>query len=84
LHGRIRGVWSDISQVAGFGGLGLLMDIWSDDDLDRMESRVDYALASEDDGRVMLIPPQTIKDLITQFRRLRAELTAAPEPGSFP
>lgn len=53
------------------------MDIWSDDDLDKMENRVDYALGTEDDGRVLLIPPQTIKDLITEFRRLRTELTAA-------
>ena len=55
------------------------MDIWSDDDLNRMENRVDYALDTEDDGRVLLIPPQTIKDLITEFRRLRTELTAAPQ-----
>jgi hypothetical protein len=55
------------------------MDIWSDDDLSRMEERAEYALATEDDGRVLLIPPQTIKDLITEFRRLRAELTAAPD-----
>jgi len=52
------------------------MDIWSDDDLNRMEKRADYALGTEDDGRVLLIPPQTIKDLITEFRRLR---TAAPD-----
>ena len=56
-----------------------MMDIWSDDDLDQMEDRADYALATEDDGRVLLIPPQTIKDLITEFRRLRAELTAEPD-----
>ena len=55
------------------------MNIWSDDDLDQMEKRADYALGSEDDGRVLLIPPQTIKDLITEFRRLRTELTAAPD-----
>jgi hypothetical protein len=55
------------------------MDIWSDDDLNRMEMRADYALGTEDDGRVLLIPPQTIKDLITEFRRLRTELTAAPD-----
>jgi hypothetical protein len=55
------------------------MDIWSDDDLDQMEERADYALATEDDGRVLLIPPQTIKDLIAEFRRLRTELTAAPD-----
>jgi hypothetical protein len=55
------------------------MDIWSDDDLSQMEERADYALATEDDGRVLLIPPQTIKDLIAEFRRLRAELTAAPD-----
>ena len=55
------------------------MDIWSDDDLSQMEKRADYALDSEDDGRVLLIPPQTIKDLITEFRRLRTELTAAPD-----
>ena len=52
------------------------MDIWSDDDLDQMERRADYALGTEDDGRVLLIPPQTIKDLITEFRRLRTEMTA--------
>jgi hypothetical protein len=55
------------------------MDIWSDEDLNQMEERVDYALATEDDGRVLLIPPQTIKDLITEYRRLRTELTAAPD-----
>jgi GTPase len=52
------------------------MDIWSDDDLNQMERRADYALGTEDDGRVLLIPPQTIKDLITEFRRLRTEMTA--------
>jgi hypothetical protein len=55
------------------------MDIWSDDDLNQMEERADYALATEDDGRVLLIPPQTIKDLIAEFRRLRSDLTAAPD-----
>ncbi len=55
------------------------MDIWSDEDLNQMELRVDYALGTEDDGRVLLIPPQTIKDLITEFRRLRTEQTAAPD-----
>jgi hypothetical protein len=57
------------------------MDIWSDDDLSQMEKRADYALDSEDDGRVLLIPPQTIKDLITEFRRLRTELTLTPDGG---
>jgi len=55
------------------------MDTWSDNDLNQMVERADYALATEDDGRVLLIPPQTIKDLITEFRRLRTELTAAPD-----
>jgi hypothetical protein len=55
------------------------MNIWSDDDLDQVERRADYALGTEDDGRVLLIPPETIKDLITEFRRLRTELTAAPD-----
>jgi hypothetical protein len=55
------------------------MDIWSDDDLDQMEQRADYALGTEDDGRVLLIPPQSIKDLITEFRRLRTEQTAATD-----
>ena len=54
------------------------MDIWSDDDLNRMEERADYALGTEDDGRVLLIPPQAVKDLIGELRRLRTELTAAP------
>ena len=55
------------------------MDTWSDNDLNQMVDRADYALATEDDGRVLLIPPQTIKDLITEFRRLRTELTTAPD-----
>jgi len=55
------------------------VDIWSDEDLNRIESRVDYALGTEDDGRVMIIPPQTIKQLITEFRRLRPESTAMPD-----
>ncbi|HKZ23939.1 MAG TPA: hypothetical protein VJ224_06000 [Thermoplasmata archaeon] len=66
--------------MVGFGkGRGLSMDTWSDSDLNQMVERADYALATEDDGRVLLIPPQTIKDLITEFRRLRTELTAAPD-----
>lgn len=60
------------------------MDIWSDDDLDRIESRVDYALGTEDDGRVMLIPPQAIKELITEFRRLRTDGTPESESRSLP
>ena len=47
------------------------MDIWSDEDLDRFEQRVDYALHTEDDGRAMIVAPQAIKDLITAFRHLR-------------
>jgi len=53
------------------------MDIWNDDDLNRLEKRAEYALDTEDDGRALIITPQTIKDLITEFRRLRVELTAA-------
>jgi hypothetical protein len=60
------------------------MDIWSDEDLDRIESRVNYALGTEDDGRVMLIPPQAIKQLITEFRRLRPEPTPAPDGEPLP
>jgi hypothetical protein len=60
------------------------MDIWSDEDLNRIESRVDYALGTEDDGRVMLIPPQTIKQLITEFRRLRPKPTPAPDGAPLP
>lgn len=52
------------------------MDIWSDDVLNQIEARADYALGTEDDGRVLLIPPQTIKDLVTEFRRLRTERSA--------
>ena len=58
------------------------MDIWSDDDLSQMEQRADYALATEDDGRVMLIPPQTIKDLIREFRRLRTDGETGPDGRS--
>ena len=66
--------------MVGFGkSRGLSLDTWSDNDLNQMVERADYALATEDDGRVLLIPPQTIKDLITEFRRLRTELTAAPD-----
>lgn len=54
------------------------MDIWSDEGLNQIEARADYALGTEDDGRVLLIPPQTIKDLVTEFRRLRAEVGAEP------
>lgn len=54
-----------------------MMDIWNDDDLNRLEKRADYALKTEDDGRALIITPQAIKDLITEFRRLRTELTAA-------
>ena len=54
------------------------MDIWRDDDLDQLEKRVDYATRTEDDGRALIIAPQTIKDLITEFRHLRTQLTAPP------
>lgn len=54
------------------------MDIWSEDVLNEIEARADYALGTEDDGRVLLIPPQTIKDLVTEFRRLRAEVGRQP------
>jgi hypothetical protein len=60
------------------------VNIWSDDDLDRIERRIDYALDTEDDGRVLLVPPETIKDLITELRRLRSELTTADEPRPAP
>jgi hypothetical protein len=53
------------------------MDIWNDDDLSRLEKRAEYALDTEDDGRALIITPQTIKDLISEFRRLRTELIAA-------
>lgn len=56
------------------------MDIWSDEVLNQIEARADYALGTEDDGRVLLIPPQTIKNLVAEFRRLRAEM-GAETPG---
>ncbi|HET9724693.1 MAG TPA: hypothetical protein VFR44_12755 [Actinomycetota bacterium] len=59
------------------------MDIWSDEVLNQIEARADYALGTEDDGGVLLIPPQTIKDLVSEFRRLRAEAEAEP-PGPRP
>lgn len=59
------------------------MDIWSDEVLNQIEARAEYALGTEDDGRVLLIPPQTIKDLVSEFRRLRAEVEAEP-PGLRP
>ena len=55
------------------------MDIWRDDDLSRLETRVEYAIHTEDDGRALIIAPQTIKDLITELRRLRTQVTAAPK-----
>lgn len=58
------------------------MDIWNDEDLDRLEKRADYALETEDDGRPLIITPQTIKQLIAEFRRLRAELAAVPDGRS--
>ena len=57
------------------------MNIWSDDDLDQIERRVDYAIGTEDDGRVLLIPPQSIKDLIAEFRRMRRLQMAGPDEG---
>lgn len=56
------------------------MDIWSDEDLDRLEQRVDYVLHTEDDGRTLIVSPEAIKDLITAFRHLRAENGAGAEP----
>jgi hypothetical protein len=49
------------------------VDIWSDDDLDQMERRIDYALGTEDDGKVLLVPPQSIKEPFVEFRRMRAQ-----------
>jgi hypothetical protein len=54
------------------------MDIWRDEDLDQLEKRIDYATRTEDDGRALIIAPQAIKDLITEFRRLRTQQSAAP------
>jgi hypothetical protein len=54
------------------------MDIRSDEDLDRLEQRLDYALHTEDDGRTLIVPPQAVKDLIGELRRLRTEAAAAP------
>jgi len=58
------------------------VDIWSDDDLDRLEQRVDYVLHTEDDGRTLIVSPQAIKDLITAFRHLRTENGAGAEARS--
>ena len=58
------------------------MDIWSDEGLDRLEQRVDYALLTEDDGRAMIVSPATIKDLIAAFRHLRANGAAGSPPES--
>ena len=57
------------------------MDIRNDDDLDRLEARADFAIHTEDDGRALIIPPQAVKDLIAELRRLRTQLAA---PGSSP
>jgi hypothetical protein len=52
------------------------MDIGNDDDLDRLEARVDFAIHTEDDGRALIIPPQVVKDLIAELRLLRTQLAA--------
>ena len=54
------------------------MDIWRDEDLDLLEQRVDYALHTEDDGRALIVAPQTLKDLIAAFRGLRSHAPDAP------
>ena len=56
------------------------MDIRNDDDLDRLEARADFAIHTEDDGRALIIPPQAVKDLIAELRRLRTQVAAGDEP----
>jgi len=58
------------------------MDIWSDEGLERLEQRVDFALLTEDDGRAMIVSPATIKDLIAAFRHLRARVEVGSPPES--
>jgi hypothetical protein len=54
------------------------MDIWSDEELDRLEQLADYALRTEDDGRALIVAPQAVKDLITAVRDLRAQAGGTP------
>jgi hypothetical protein len=58
------------------------MDIWSDEDLDRLERRVDYALRTEDDGRALIVPPEAIKDLIVAVRSLRIQASEQQDGAS--
>jgi len=49
--------------------------------LDLWESRADYAIATEDNGRVSVISAYAMKEAIEEIRRLRRIIAVPPKPA---
>ena len=50
--------------------------------LDLWESRADYAIATEDNGRVSVISAYAMKEAIEEIRRLRRIIAVPPKSGA--
>ena len=49
--------------------------------LDLLETRADYEIETEDDGRVSVVSAYAMKELIEEIRRLRRIIALPPKPG---
>ena len=52
-----------------------------DQTLDLAETRADYIIETEDNGRVAVVSAYTIKQFVEEIRRLRRIIAALPNPG---
>ena len=52
----------------------------SEDRLDLLETRADYIIETEDNGRTAVVSGYVVKELIEEIRRLR-RIIAVPKPG---
>ena len=57
------------------------MNTLDDHELDLLESRADYILETEDNGRVSAVSAYAIKELVEEVRRLRRIIAVPAKPG---
>jgi hypothetical protein len=50
--------------------------------LDLLETRADYIIETEDNGRVSAVSAYAVKELVEEVRRLRRIIAVPPKPGA--
>ena len=49
--------------------------------LDLLDTRADYIIETEDNGRAAVVSGYVVKELIEEIRRLRRIIAVPPKPG---